>query len=739
MNKASELLRKAVVIFTILLTSVCTVAVLMNNHKFNLQDGFLSSNIPLFAVAIIIFAAFLLLGILYFRKKIENLSEKGLRICAIVLFAVLALGMIISLTVFRSYPPTTDSDAVLNEALALAKGEETQVDQSAFYFSIYKNNNLFTLMHVPVFKLMLALGVTDFLLPFTIINALIVYASHIFTYFAAKRLFGGKNAVTVLLICVLNPALYIFIHFIYTNTYSLLPMMMIVWLFSLMKGERRKSRIAVYCAIIGALGVFGYYIRPTSVFPIIAAVVCAIIRLIGSGKQFKNLIKKYACAGLAFVITFGVCFIGTNLAMKPFVKDSSKNLPTIHWIAMSFYGNGGYNQEFRDNMVRQKNTEEMKKYAAKTLKDTIKEKGVLGIGKHMVCKLTTTWSDGSFAYSNRLTKSSSSSGIYDYLAGEKRNFAMLYSQALRFAMFLLILVALITLIKKRKSAMLPFAVTLLGAMAFYMLWEIKSEYALPFIFILTILSACGADSAVGFLNKIPQKAYAKTLSATTVTACVMAVISIGLIIQQYDVHVNKTYSFNRYSVNVIQTYQENYPKIYENDVTIEQEFYSNKPFNRIEFAAVKLNDSNAKYSVSLCDGGGKVIQSKTVTAGNIDEDGRLPVYFDRQTPKGTQRYFLRIGKYDGVSEQTAIQDSMAVKHRRSFGFGSIDGECTVNGETAPDILMNVTGRYTSSYFSTTVYLLIAAAIIVFEAAILSLLIKERFKNNDKTVCSNSVL
>ena len=257
MNKASELLRKAVVIFTILLTSVCTVAVLMNNHKFNLQDGFLSSNIPLFAVAIIIFAAFLLLGILYFRKKIENLSEKGLRICAIVLLAVLALGMIISLTVFRSYPPTTDSDAVLNEALALAKGEETQVDQSAFYFSIYKNNNLFTLMHVPVFKLMLALGVTDFLLPFTIINALIVYASHIFTYFAAKRLFGGKNAVTVLLICVLNPALYIFIHFIYTNTYSLLPMMMIVWLFSLMKGERRKSRIAVYCAIIGALGVFG--------------------------------------------------------------------------------------------------------------------------------------------------------------------------------------------------------------------------------------------------------------------------------------------------------------------------------------------------------------------------------------------------------------------------------------------------------------------------------------------------
>ena len=134
-----------------------------------------------------------------------------------------------------------------------------------------------------------------------------------------------------------------------------------------------------------------------------------------------------------------------------------------------------------------------------------------------------------------------------------------------------------------------------------------------------------------------------------------------------------------------------------------------------------------------------MIQSKTVTAGNIDEDGRLPVYFDRQTPKGTQRYFLRIGKYDGVSEQTAIQDSMAVKHRRSFGFGSIDGECTVNGETAPDILMNVTGRYTSSYFSTTVYLLIAAAIIVFEAAILSLLIKERFKNNDKTVCSNSVL
>ena len=738
MNKLSDVLRKLLLLLTIALTSICAIAVLINNHKFNLQDGFLSSNRPLLAVAIIIFAAFLLLGVLLFRKMIDGLSEKGLRICSIVLFAVLALGMITSIAVFRSYPPT-DSDVTLNESLAIAKGAENTVDQSLIYFSIYKNNNLFTLMHVPFFKLMLALGVTDFLLPFTIINALIVYASHIFTYFAAKRLFGGKNAVTVLLICVLNPALYIFIHFIYTNTYSLLPMTIIVWLFSLMKDERRKSRIAIYSAIIGALGVFGYYIRPTSVFPIIAAAVCAIIHLIGSGEQFKNQLKKYACAGLAFVLAFGVCFIGANLAMKPFVKDSSKNLPTIHWIAMSFYGDGGYNAEFRNNMVRQKNTEEMKKYAAETLKDTIKEKGVLGIGKHMVYKLVATWSDGSFAYSNRLTRSSSSSGIYDYIAGEKRNFAMLYSQALRLAMFVLILIALISLIKNRKSAMLLFAVTLLGAMTFYMMWEIKSEYALPFIFILAILSAGGADSAAGFLNKIPQKAYAKTLSATTVTACVMTVISIGLIIQQYDVHVNKTYSFNRYSVNVISSYQENYPKIYENDVTIEQEFYTNKPFNRIEFAAAKLNDRNAKYSVSLCDGSGNVIQSKTVTANNINKSGRLPVYFDYQIPNGTQRYFLRIGKYSGANEQTAIQDSMAVKHRRSFGFGSIDGECTVNGETAPDILMNVTGRYTSSYYSATIYLLISAAIIAFEAAILILLIKGRFRKNDKTVCGNSVL
>lgn len=730
MNKVNIFLRKLLLILTILFTSICAAAVLVNNHKFNLQDGFLASNRLLFAVAVIIFAAFLLIGILCFRQKIENLSEKGLRICAIVLFAVLALGMIISMTVFRSYPPTTDSDVTLNEALALAKGEESQVDQSAFYFSIYKNNNLFTLMHVPIFKLMLALGVTDFLLPFTIINALIVYASHIFAYFSAKRLFGGKNAVTMLLICVLNPALYIFIHFIYTNTYSLLPMMIIVWLFSLMKGEQRKSRIAIYSSIIGAVGVFGYYIRPTSVFPIIAAVVCAILHIIGSGEQFKILLKKYACAGLAFVLTFGVCFVGANLAMKPFVKDSSKNLPTIHWIAMSFYGDGGYNAEFRNNMVRQKNTEEMKKYAVETLKETIKEKGVLGIGKHMVYKLAATWSDGSFAYSNRLTKSSSSSSIYDYVAGEKRNFAMLYSQALRFAMFVLILIALISLLKKRKSAMLPFAVTLLGAMAFYMIWEIKSEYALPFIFILAILSAGGADSAVGLLNKMPRSTYSKTLNATTVTACIMAVVSIGLIVQQYDVHVNKTYAFNRYSVNVIQTYQDKYPKIYENGVTIEQEFYTNKPFNRIEFAAVKLNDSNAKYSVSLCDGSKNVIHTKTVTANEINKDYRLPVYFDYVIPKGTQRYFLRIGKYDNANEQTPTKDSMAVKHRRSFGFGSIDGECTVNGKTAPDILMNVTGRYTSSYYSAVIYLLFAAAIIAFEAAIVFLLIKGRFRKND---------
>ncbi|MGN0113918.1 MAG: hypothetical protein ACI396_01170, partial [Acutalibacteraceae bacterium] len=673
------------------------------------------------AVAIIIFAAFLLLGVLYFRKILEKLSEKGLRICAIMLFAVLALGMVISMIIFRSYP-VTDSYITLNESLAIAQGAEKTLDQSIRYFAVYSNNNLFTLIHVPLFKLLAKLGVTDYLLPLTVINAVLVFLSHIFTYFAAKRLFGGKNAVFVLLLCVINPVYYIMIHWIYTATYSLLPMMMIVWLFSLLKGEHRKSRIILYSALIGVVGVFGYLLRPTAIFPIMAVAACVAIWFIGSTReQLKDKFKRCLCASLSFILVFGICFVGAKSAMKPFIKDTSRNLPLVHWIAMSMHGDGSWDPVFYEKMTKRKNAKEMKSTAIEDIKQTVKKDGVIGISARMFYKLINTWSDGSCGYYRRLTKSANNTQIsfYDYICGDKRNFAMLYSQALRLMLFMLAIISMISQFKKRKSLLLPFTVTLLGSMLFYMLWEAKPEYSSPFLLILFIIAADGMDVLFGALSKMPHKSALKTQSAAIASCAVMMIATLSLLLQQYDSHVNQKIIFNAYSVNVTEENPRECVGIYRNDTEIEQQFYASRPFNRIEFAAKKHNNDDTEYLVSLCDENGNTLQSQTVTAEQINAKSRLPVYFDLEKPNGKQKYILRIGK----AQNEAHRDSLAVRYKRTYGIGSIDGECTVNGETAPDILMNVTGRYKSSYYSAAIYMLLAAACIAFEVAILILLIK----------------
>lgn len=726
MNKVSGFLRKAILLLTIALTLFCSFALLVKQSSFNLQDVFLVNSKPLLAVAITIFGAFLLLGALYFRKKANMLDEKGLRICSIVLFSVFALGEIASIFIFRSYP-MTDSYTTLNESLAIASGADKTLDESIRYFAVYSNNNLFTLIHVPLFKLLAALGVTDYLLPLNILNAVLIFLSHIFTYLAAKRLFGGKNAVFVILLCVINPIYYIMIHWIYTATYSLLPMMMIVWLLSLLKGERRKSRIIIYSAVIGAVGIFGYMLRPTVLFPIISAVICAVIWLIGSTReQLKNRLKRYLCAGISFIIVSGICFVGAKSAMKPYVRDTSRNLPLVHWIAMSMHGNGSFDSVFYEKMISLNNTDEMKAAAIANIKQTVKDEGIIKVTAHMFYKLANTWSEGSCCYFRRVTKSSNATPIYDYLCGDKRNFAMLYSQALRLMLFMLAIISMISQYRKRKSLLLPFTVTLLGSMLFYMIWEAKPEYCSPFLLILFILSADGMDVLFGACSKMTLKAAAKTQSAAIAGCAAMMIATVVMLVSQYSSHVNTQYEFIDYAVHVTAENLMECPKIYKDNTVIEQEFYANTPFNRVEFAAKKYNNDNTKYLVSLCNENGNTLQSKTATVGDINENGRIAVYYDYVKPQGKQKYIVKIGK----AQNNACRDSLAVRYKRTFGIGSIDGECTVNGETAPDILMNVTGRYTSSYYSASVYLLFAAASIAFEVAILILLMKERLKKND---------
>lgn len=93
------------------------------------------------------------------------------------------------------------------------------------------------------------------------------------------------------------------------------------------------------------------------------------------------------------------------------------------------------------------------------------------------------------------------------LDSEQTDFMIVYCQAFRLATMLLAAVSLLSKHGKRlEDPLFPVVLTVFGGIVFYLLWEAKAEYSIPFIPILLCLSADGGASRQSFQHgAIPAK------------------------------------------------------------------------------------------------------------------------------------------------------------------------------------------------------------------------------------------
>ena len=645
---------------------------------------------PVLFVAVII-----ALFIFFAFKLLDRLKDKSIKIITFSLFAVFLICEAFFLLFFSSFP-NTDSFRCIDTALSFANGVNLDINEGEIYygyFTDFSNNNMFIAVLCLYFKILKLLGITNYLLFAKLLNALLIFVALVLTYLSVKLMFGERNAAKVLLVFTLNPTLYLYVQWIYTLTFSLPIMMAILYLGLLIKKETSLVKRAIYSGLIAFLTALGYLIRPTSIFPLIAFAVIFVFKI----KFNKAFIKKTTACLLAFLVTFTVSYFPLkSVSNKGYEEVMPYNYPVTHWIMMGLGDWGMLNSS--DVYLTEsfgETTAEKQAGNIKEIKKRIEEKSVKDWVKHIVKKTVITFVDGSHDFKLRYTHQESYSPSYKYIVGKQNYIFMLYCQGFRAFSFGAALIALFYLIisKKTHKKFMPFVITLLGGFAFYLIWETKQAYSLPFTPFVLVLSTYGMDKLNENIN-LSKKLFKKIPASvifTLVFAVVLCVSGNGAIkhYKEYKTSLVGEKMYN-YSLN---TFDVKFAKSEKaNELT--QEFYISKDFDFLKIyvndnqALLKAQEKDAALDIIIKNANGEIVVNKKLLFTefiDVKKSYRVAkLEFDKVKTDSYQKYTINI-KCDKNTEDIMFATS------NSYVIDIYKGKLVIDGKQMEKDLSLVIG------------------------------------------------
>ncbi len=699
MKKATYLFNKAIVFLTFVLTGIAFIGSLYTFNSFShyMRDtsGYYKATAT---TGICIFlGCIVLVGIFRFTfGLLERLSEKKLKVVSIILFVIFAVVSIFIVINFQSIP-SADSVAVEGEALAIAKGRLSVIDADINdYFGRYYNNDFLTLLTALFFKICLSMGISNTVLATISLNALAVFLSQIFAYLAVRKLSGVKTACKYMALSTLQPILYLSIPWYYSLTICL-PFMTSSLYFCICayKAESNKKRI-LYGILFALVTVTGYYIRPVVMITAIACAICACMVFIIK----KGMFKRFAAASLCCVIVFTGSFLAIKGVLSHYRKDTDDNdiFPMAHWLMMGVSEHGTLDYGDQDYIAAFKTKQEKTEASIREIKKRLSEKGVLGTLKLLYGKQVINWSEGAAGYPNRLIMNNKYGSIYKYIAGDRLDFMLLYCQAYRAAVLLLAAIYLFKLLFKKNIGLIFMPVlTLFGGMLFYLIWEAKRCYSVPFIFLLLMLSSYMLNDLSEKYKRILPNNRKKIFAAKL---CIIAAV-LGMFWSKSEKYTVDEVSSKTHSVNT------RYTRIlepYEDFGTIKQSFYTENPFDRINFSVKKSDDiQDGLYQMTVKDSGGNILVKKKFSESKIKTSGTnqtITLKFDRIIPDGRQKYTVTV---------KSLNDNKTIVFYRENGIEAdmYEGKFECDGEKhTNDLIMNVYSITEEPYMPVIVYVFI---------------------------------
>lgn len=636
-------------------------------------------------IAVLSFIAVLLeiVVIFYFlfslNRFITKSSERTVRITGIILWAlmiVLQLCIIFSI----NSAPNGDAFRVINRAYALATGEIKPMHYDRPTFRRYSNNDFYLMLMTGFFRTASAIGIGRSCL-YRILIIINTACTDLGILFAVKTVgitFGKKSGTIFLAFAALNPLYYLVNFWVYTNTASILPMMLTVYLLVVFEKKRSGysfARQLLFMVITGFVAAIAYSIRATAFFPVIAYLVLRIILLIRRSSDRWHILLT-----AVLVISSAIFITGASHISAAYNPDKSGNYPVVHWLKIGGCGNGSIDPDQLADLDSIQGKDAKARYDMQILRNEISKRGIHGNLIFYMHKTALTWSKAESDYQTCIMPfANSDKTLNSFLLGNRRYIVTIYMYAYRLILLLSALAGGIYLFLKKAGCLMQTIVyTIFGGYVFYTFWEGKPSYSFPFLIILAIM-------AVPMFSYISDRDWhCKKRSCLIIidirTATVFGIVCIIAMTMCQEIKLRRIhYSFQQ-SIYAITDNKTIYRIVPGSSLT--QEFSPAYGFNHIAILTDNArNHTVSDYSFTITSNGRTVVSDPRIQVN----DNFVILDFNEQKPHKGQQYTLTV---TNAGRKKKIR--WMTEYTRSFDL--YKGQTTVNGKKSPGDLEMIVSR-----------------------------------------------
>jgi hypothetical protein len=356
--------------------------------------------------------------------------------------------------------------------------------QNQQYLTMHPNNLLLTFIYI-IIKLIFR----NYKI-FVFINCIFITISGLLTSLTIKNITkNNKISIIGFILFYILIGLSPWTVIPYSDTYSLLPIILIIYLYT----KENKNLLTLF--IITFIGTLGFFIKPTIIIPLIAITILEM-------KNIKKInIKKILIIILAIILPIGIN-IGINIGITKILKYSrDPNTTTFNWKHYLALGQNNehdesyYEPDVKDTL-KYGNDYNINKFINRIKNRNLKEQLLFFTRKTLV-----NYNDGTFAWGKegsfyaKTYESKNNIQIFlkeIYYKDAKNEF---YFHLVMQTTWLLILI-LCTFNKKSNIIML----TLIGITLFIKIFEAKARYLYCFSSIFIISASLGLNNIIKYMD-----------------------------------------------------------------------------------------------------------------------------------------------------------------------------------------------------------------------------------------------
>ena len=591
---------------------------------------------------ILIIGTIVLLYFFYTLKKITNkISKRNCNICVAIISIIFFILFIIVGNSVKSYPKADLSNITKEVKVMLKNGGRVE---DTWYFSMYSNQiPLLTFIYYisKIAKFFLIENIDVFLIA---VHSLLITITAIFIYLIGNKTKDHKSGFLAFIFFVLNPIIYIYASYYYTDTICMPFIMLGLYLYICGIKSRKKTNI-ILNLLVGGIS-FAVAIRIRVVSAII--VIGLIIGLFISNKEYRKMLVKILYLIIGIVIGLLICKgIENTIDLK---IDENYRFPIYHWIMLGCNqkSDGKWTGEDWSYTNSKKTYIEKKNANIDEIKQRIKKIGLYNMFPYMKTKLRVVWTNGAYNYMVNIANVENKNILYEYIIGNKNIFIQYFLQIMKITLLMSFLIQIIiNLMKKEKDFFNSgINIAIFGTFLFYLFWEVMTKYSFTFLPWMILLFPVGIDGFAKILsikNVIIDYKYKININKVVYSVPkIIMVLTILLFITNFNKYAVEKNGYKDVRVNQEAERDQKINKIA--DKTIKQEFETGKSFNQVVLNFLKGNTtSNTNYAFELYRADEeKLLYKEEFSSKDIENKKEKKFSFKRIKPDGMQKYYIKI-------------------------------------------------------------------------------------------------